>query len=280
MEAKHKGEGCERGESGAKVDGGQHEDCSFEAVLNLSCITSKQVETKTVKCVSFPKDALDLKQKIEDDFSIPVCAQTLRYESTVLSDSDDLRSMCLRTGDTLHLTYRSKADCPEVQSVVKWLRSLLDLFQVHVPSLLDPVPSDGENALNTAIQQGFMEELRNKVFTPWGSNIKQMNKDYFISIGGLDTLVKLYSLLLTQDWHMCPTNVKHLELSFPVALYHIASTYRLRKVLIKYGCLELLMDSLLLFKIKRGERFIDSQQNSSSSLLRDLIGTAMGTLCK
>ena len=280
MEANYKGEGCERGERGTKVDGGQHEDCSFEAVLNLSCITSKQVETKTIKFVSFPKDALDLKQKIEDEFSIPVCAQTLRYESTVISDSDDLRSICLRTGDTLHLTYRSKADCPEVQSVVRWLRSLLDLFQVHVPSLLDPLPSDGENALNTAIQQGFMEELRNNVFTPWGSNIKQMNKDYFISIGGLDTLVKLYSLLLAQDWHMCPTNVKHLELSFPVALYHIASTYRLRKVLIKYGCLELLMESLLLFKLKRGERVIDSRQNSSSSLLRDLIGTAMGTLYK
>ena len=177
-------------------------------------------------------------------------------------------------------TGQKHADCLEVQSVVRWLRSLLDLFQAHVPSLLDPLPSDRENALNTAIQQGFMEELRNNVFTPWGSNIKQMNKDYFISIGGLDTLVKLYSLLLAQDWHMCPTNVKHLELSFPVALYHIASTYRLRKVLIKYGCLELLMESLLLFKLKRGERVIDSRQNSSSSLLRDLIGTAMGTLCK
>ena len=76
------------------------------------------------------------------------------YLATVLSDSDDLRSICLRTGDTLHLIYRSKADCPEVQSVVKWLRSPLDLFQVHVPSLLDPVPSDRENAPNTAIQQG------------------------------------------------------------------------------------------------------------------------------
>ena len=277
MEAEHPEEGCERRERGTKVDGGQHEDCSFEAVLKLNCTASKQVETKAINCVSFPKNTRDLKQKIENDFSIPVCAQTLWYESTVLSDSDDLRSICLRTGDTLHLTYKSKADCPEVQSVVRWLRSLLDLFQVHVPSLLDPVPSDGEHALNTAIQEGFMEELRNKIFIPWDSDIKQMNKDYFISIGGLDTLVKLYSLLLTQNWHLCPANVQHLELSFPVALYHIASTYRLRRVLVKYGCLELLMDSLLLFKLKRGER-IDSQQNRS--LLRDLIGTAMGTLCK
>ena len=55
---------------------------------------------------------------------------------------------------------------------------------------------------------------------------------------------------------------------------------KLRKALIKYGCLELLMESLLLFKLKRGERVIDSRQNSSSSLLRDLIGTAMGTLYK
>jgi len=126
-----------------------------------------------------------------------------------------------------------------------------------------------------------MQELRNDVFSPWDSDVKQMNKDYFISIGGLDTLVRLYSLLLTQDWHMCPDNVKHLVLTCPVALYHIAATYKLRRVLIKHGCIELLMNSLLLVKLKRGERVtVAGGTERDSLILRDLMGSAMGTLCK
>jgi len=276
MESELTKAGLERGEEDS---GCQDEGCSFEIVL--CCTSTEEVVTKTVTFVTYPKSARDLKQKIEDDFNIPICAQTLQYESTVLVDSDDLRSICLRSGDTIHLTYRSKANCSEVLNVVTRLKSLLGLFQVHLPSLSDEVPSDGENALQTAIQEGFMQELRNDVFSPWDSDVKQMNKDYFISIGGLDTLVRLYSLLLTQDWHMCPENVKHLVLTCPVALYHIAATYKLRRVLIKHGCIELLMNSLLLVKLKRGERVtVAGGTQRDSLILRDLMGSAMGTLCK
>ena len=268
--------GLETGDEGFRCQG---EGCSFEIVLH--CTSTEEVVTKTITLATYPKIAHELKQKIEDDFNVPICAQTLQYESTVLFDSDDFKSNHLRSGDTIHLTYRSKADCSEVLSVVTWLKSLLGLFQVHLPSLSDEVPSDGENALQTAIQEGFMQELRDKVFSPWDSEVKQMNKDYFISVGGLDTLVRLYSLLLTQDWHMCPENVKHLVLTCPVALYYIAATYKFRRVLIKYGCIELLMDSLLLLKLKRGERVtVVGGAQGDSLILQELMASAMGTLCK
>ena len=88
MESELTKAGLERGEEGS---GYQDEGCSFEIVL--CCISTEEVVTKTVTFVTYPKSACDLKQKIEDDFNIPICAQTLQYESTGLVDSDDLRSI-------------------------------------------------------------------------------------------------------------------------------------------------------------------------------------------
>ena len=55
-------------------------------VLNvlLNCELSKSSETKQAHFQSLPTTPLEIKKKIEEDFSIPSCVQTLHYQSMIL----------------------------------------------------------------------------------------------------------------------------------------------------------------------------------------------------
>ncbi len=61
--------------------------------------------TKQSKFVTltFSEDALpttvaEVKEKIENDFSIPVCVQSLKYEDHILADDSSLEMAKIRSG--------------------------------------------------------------------------------------------------------------------------------------------------------------------------------------
>ena len=107
--------------------------CTFE--LELMCSSTQSVETRALTLESFPESVLDIKQHIEEEFNIPVYSQVIRYDSVVLKDSEDLRSLRIRTGDTLHVTFEAKAECADVREIKRWLDDVACEFDDHLPSL-------------------------------------------------------------------------------------------------------------------------------------------------
>ncbi len=97
-------------------------------VLNvlLNCELTKYSETKQIHFKSLPTSPLEVRKKIEEDFSIPSCIQTLHYQSVILKDSDQLQNTHFRSGDTFTVDYPIEAECEMVQDVLKWLKELFE----------------------------------------------------------------------------------------------------------------------------------------------------------
>ena len=205
-------------------------ECSFQLLLISTAPTKNTAKTKTLALDCYPQTTLDIKKEIQKQLHIPTFAQTIQYEQITLSDSDSPGSVHVRNGDTLKITFECEADCIEVDEAVTRLRELVNHFQLHLPSLLDEIPSEGEDLLNIATQEGLMNRLQRELFTPWRSDVKQMNKRYFLHVGGVAVLLEAYSLVLKQEWQRCTQLLKRFELVCLNALYHLVSTFKLRQV--------------------------------------------------
>ena len=104
-----------------------------------------------------------------------------------------------------------------------------------------------------------------------------MNKKYFVEIGGLKALCKIYSLILKQEWSLSPLSVKKLELVLLKTLFHLSATFEIRQVVIQYGCVELCMQSFMRVEAKKGNGYLgDDNRGYMAAVLQ----SAIETLCK
>ena len=108
--------------------------------------TTARTKTFTLDC--YPQSAMDIKKEIQKEFQIPTFAQTVQYEQITLSDTSSPRSVHIRNGDTLQITYELAAECIEIDEVVAWLSQLDNLFKVHLPCSSDENPTEGEVLLD------------------------------------------------------------------------------------------------------------------------------------
>ena len=134
-----------------------------QVVLNvlMNCEETKSSKTKQVHFKSLPTAPLEIKKKIEEDFSIPSCIQTLHYQSMILKDSDQLQHTHFRSGDTFTVDYPIEADCKIAQNVLKWLNQLYDLLK----SIEECVSfSDEEHDL---LLSSNFQEMRSLMMEAW-----------------------------------------------------------------------------------------------------------------
>lgn len=207
-------------------------ECSFQLLMKRSAAASPTtaVQSKTLTLECYPETTLDLKKELQKQFHIPTFAQTVHHEHIALSDSDRLQSVHIRSGDTLRITYQSEAECVDIDEAVTWLGELVSHFREGLPSLSHRASSEGEYLLAVGNHQGLTDQLRRQLFIPWHSDVKQMNKRYFLHTGGVALLLEAYSLLLQQDWQACTPELQSFELTCLNALYHLVSTFELRQV--------------------------------------------------
>ncbi len=251
--------------------------CSF--VLDLECSKTGETTRKTITLEAYPGSVVQLKQEIQRALGIPGFAQTVLYESAVLKDTDEPNSLHIRSGDTLHVTFESVAECVEVGEALRWLTLLARAFETHVPTVNDHESCDATVAIAQGISQGMLRRLATEIFQPYESDVKQMNKRFFIHSGGLDLLSQVFSRILDLEWNNCPMLLRHFERDCLRILYHLASTFEVRKLMVEHGCVEICTRSLL----RVGRDQLDDlhpQSIATDAILVDVQAMAMGTLCK
>ena len=182
-----------------------------EVMLNvlLNCEETKSSETKQVHFKSLPTTPLEIKKKIEEDFSIPSCIQTLHYQSMILKDSDQLQRTHFRSGDMFTVDYPVEAECEMAQNVIKWLKELYEVLRSIEETVLfsgekDDLTSSNFQKIGNLIMEGEnIEALSFTLFSPRRENRKMMNRFYFQQEGGLDLLMKVYGMLVSKEWVKC-----------------------------------------------------------------------------
>ena len=232
-----------------------------QVVLNvlLNCEVTKTPEIKQVQFQSLPTTPLEIKKKIEEDFSIPSCVQTLHYQSMILKDSDQLQHTHFRSGDTLTVDYPTEADCKVIQNVIKWLNELLELLEEFEKCSSSDEDSDHSKFSNihkiiTLLLKGdgdgTVDALTCSLFFPYGDKTKLMNKFYFQQECGMDVLLKIYNVLVRKEWSDPELDtesqiIRYLEHTCCDAIWGYVETFPLRRQVVKLGGLEMSTKTLL-----------------------------------
>ena len=225
--------------------------CCLQFVLECSATktcTTREIQFQTLPCV-----ATQVMEAVESRLSVPVCVQTLSYNSVVLRGSENLQDYRVRSGDTFHVSYLSEGDCADVKEVVAWLRQVVEELEkcTQEPPLGVAIPLSPivENLSFLAIHTdaAFSERLSVTLFYPWGElDRKYINKVHFLHLGGHELLCRLFALILTvKQWNELPYWLQRMEGMCGLAIVNFTETFELRRRVLEHNCLELCFKSLL-----------------------------------
>lgn len=115
--------------------------------VELFCTVSSQTSNHTISFSDLPKTGLSIKENVEDQFSIPVCVQSLDYDAGPLSDDANLEQLRIRSGDRFVVRYSSKGDCKGIKEVISWFADVRMHLHGEKPSIFRPLSKTFEEVL-------------------------------------------------------------------------------------------------------------------------------------
>ena len=253
--------------------------------LELHCTKTSAVDQKQIEFASLPKTVRDVKMKIENNYNIPVCTQTLSFESQVLSDDTNLECVRIRSGDTFRVSYYADGNCAEILKVIGWFKVLLAALRVENPSISEGISFELERLLAMGLEEKHMDNLAFEYFDPWLDARTYVNKLHFVHNDGVEVIMSIYSLLFRHPWPNCRLKLKYLERDILTVLGNLSETFALRRLITKHNGLQLCMKSLLRKKLEEGQPIKDRETPGHQVMHQDWILTsnlmvALGTLCK
>lgn len=222
----------------------------------------------------------DIKTQIERKFNIPVCVQTLSYDSNIPSNDTKLDACRIRSGDTLHVSYTSEGDCEGILEVVSWMGLVLAALKCEDPSLSSGMSNSLYELLVVGVEAEYIEDLSFKYFFPWLDAKKYVNKLHYVHCGGLEITMELYALVLQHPWANCPLLLKYIEYGILRILWNFSETFAFRRMVTSHGGLQMCVKSLLRVTLEKGKPIEDRETPTDDSVLTEIIGGALGALCK
>ena len=242
-------------------------------------------EVKFLSLTSLPGTVLELKQLAQAEFSVPACAQTVAFQTEVLTDDTQLASRRLRSGDAVDITFLSRGDCRSVEEVKTWMKSIMRIFNDDSYTM-DQRNRQVEAAVYGGIQNNLDTTLGNNLFKLLTSQSRSMvNRAYFEAVGGLELLLHLYQRLLSHPWSNLGIRQKYLEIICMQAFSNFGGeTVRLRRRLVGLGILDLCFLSLLRVPIPFNKPVSDLSSNPANKehndhLLKEELDMALHLLC-
>ena len=232
----------------------------------LKCEQTKSSVMKEVHFKSLPTTPLEIKKKIEEDFSIPSCVQTLHYQSMILKDSDQLQLTHFRSGDTFTVDYPIEAECEMIKNVIKWLKELhklLKSIEENISSsveesdlLLSSNIREVENLIIEGEKDDTIEALSYALFYTQNKK-RKVNQFYFHQEGGLDVLMKVYGILISKEWGDLGIDKRyHIYLEGKCS-QGVSNCQLTRLQIVDSGIFEINITTLLRRQLKGGDVILD-----------------------
>ena len=249
---------------------------------HLHCRSEGNTEVKFLSLAILPSTVLDLKLLVQSEFSVPACAQTVAFQTELLTDEVELASRSIRSGDTVDISFLAQGDCHSLEEVNKWMEHLLQTYEDR--SLRkEQLDYQVEVLVHDGIQSGLDSALGYNLFE-WLIPRTMVNKAYFQTTGGLNLLLRLQRRILSAPWSSLRIYQKYLESVCTQAFANYGETAGLRRKLVKMGVLELCFKSLLRAPIPIDHPVIDlsskpEDQEINDSLLKGEFDNALHLVC-
>lgn len=172
--------------------------------FELCCEETQTTTTSEIHFLSLPKTFDEVRCKIEDMFSVPVCVQTLYmcYQdySHKIKEADTPRSLYVRNGDLFKVSFPMCGKCEEVICAKNILSGMVE----SISKILSLTKSKRECGIRMKFVTRYMLSTTTRAdklalcfspFYPW-TDVAHVNKLYLDSIGGVKLLLKFYELIL------------------------------------------------------------------------------------
>jgi hypothetical protein len=227
-----------------------------------------------------PEKILHVKERIEEQFSISVCSQTLLFENYPLGNNCNLDKAKIRSGDKLVIEYTSKTDLLDINHVVLWFEAMQKYFNVEYPSTFKPVSFYYEELVTLGKRDELYDKMVLQFLRPWHNERTYANKIHFVYVGGLDEMMEAYATISANKWNGMILDIKFMEHGILRILWSLSETFQLRReILRRRNGLSLCMKSFLRQQVKPGKPIEDQTNRQDSSwVLVQNIGTALGVL--
>ena len=256
---------------------------SVSLQLLLKCTDTLSETLRDISLPKLPSTTEELKSAIETSCNVPACLQDLSFESHPLASTHDVKLARIRSGDTITVRYLAEGDCQEILEIIGWLGLIMATLKLENPSITRGISESLYELLTSGIEFKYMENLAFDYFYPWLDARKYANKIFFLTNGGLDIMMELYSLLDRERWEKRLLKMKYLEYGILRVLWNLSETFALRRAIVHLGGLDLCMRSLMREAVVKGEVIIDRHSPRDAFkdwILVETLGAALGTLCK
>ena len=127
------------------------------------------------------------------------------------------------------MTYLSEGELSQIRYTVNWIRFATLLVRDRNPSILTEISSEANLMFQMAAKDSMWETLAFKLFQPWGLDIKEVNKKYFMQMRGLSAVIALYTVVLEEPWRTMHLRLKLTESRCIMAIANLPSNDELRK---------------------------------------------------
>jgi hypothetical protein len=268
----------------------KHEDgpaASFTVVLNCSGQGTTQKKTLVVK-EGMPSTVKDMKSCIEHQFSIPVCCQSLVFESIPMENRLPLKFYRMRDGDTVQVNYVSEGDVADILKIVDHMTRSYYFIDSIQEDLRHQIVSD--DLMIQSVCWEKVNDLPEVYFVPCSSDKAEANRNLFIQCGGLDMLQRLHALLLQQPWYKTPIKMQYLEHSILRTYWNITAAFTVRMYVLQYpDALNSILGSFLRVRLKEDNRLTVPKNSFANRMVSlseqnriacEVVYKAMGALCK
>lgn len=250
----------------------------------LICSETGESENGSLIFSSPPLVAKDIKIAVEEEFSIPMFAQTLSFDSQSLADNAELIYTRVRSGDTFHIEFTSKANCAELKKIIEWLDQLIAGFRNEKSST--STNDEMSKELNLLVTFGLVSNHLQHLINLFSGSCPQAvsNRGYFHNRNGTEKLVEVYRAILKNTWEETAYSIKLMEGNMLIAIANLSNdgaTFAMRNYFTEVGAVELMTRSLLRVRVNEGELIVDgSAPRSQRNLLINMLETAAGVLSK
>ena len=218
------------------------------AWLDLFCTGTSDHTTICLKLPDSHVDKIsDVQRLLQSEHQIPVCDQQWRYNSQVLGGKETLESLYFRSGDNFEVRYLAAADIQQVDASVQQLKEFYSKLK--------------HTSIDWEFTSQSIETLTFEHFLPWKNAQSVANRHYFYQQGGLDIFFDVFRYVQKNREEMDPSVTDNgtvpmlyyvvvMEMVCLELLWNFSETGPDRQIIMKYGGLDMTLDSLVHSKDK------------------------------
>jgi hypothetical protein len=250
--------------------------------IKLVSTQTKETEDIIIAFPQLPEKILHIKERVEEQFSVSVCLQTLLFENYPMSNNCTLEKAKIRSEDKFVIEYTSKTDLLDINHIILWFEAMQKYFQVQYPSVSSPVKYYFEQLVTLAKRDGVYDKMVLQFLRPWQNKRTYANKIHFVYVGGLDEMMDAYATINAQKWKFMILDIKFMEHGILRILWSLSETFQLRReILRRNNGLSLCMKSFLREQVEAGKPIVEPTKtlhHAYSWIIVQNIGTALGLL--